>query len=74
MELKKRINTVLNKQLSRQDFIKHIAIGAVAVVGGGAVVRAAATKSAGVDTGTNLGTAYGDTAYGGSQERMRGRS
>lgn len=65
MEIKNTLNQLFGKPMNRQDFIKHIAIGVVAVVGGGALVRM------GLSGGRFDRTAqveYDDSAYGGVKQ------
>ncbi|MFZ2544921.1 MAG: hypothetical protein WAW80_03015 [Candidatus Saccharimonadales bacterium] len=62
MAIKTQISAILNKKMDRQDFLKHIAIGAVAVSGAGAALRLLGpSKPAGKSSG------YGSSAYGGAK-------
>jgi hypothetical protein len=60
MAIKTQVNAILNKKMDRQDFIKHVAIGIVAISGAGSALRLLAPKQQKADTG------YGGSAYGGS--------
>ena len=61
MALKTQINTLLAKKMDRQDFIKHVAIGMVAVSGAGAALRLLAPKQ----KQQAMNSGYGVSAYGG---------
>lgn len=69
MQIKTQLNDVLNKKLSRKDFLKHVAIGMVALSGAGAALRLLAKDSN--PSVTNRGGGYGTSAYGGRQEGNR---
>lgn len=69
METKNNLKLLLNKQMNRQNFIKHVAIGAVALIGGGTLVRLAGSG----DKSQISGASYGGIAYGGESTR-RGRA
>lgn len=60
--------------MSREDFLKHVAIGAVAVVGGGALLRLAALKPGAPETSVGSAAGYGGAPYGGSEPRAGGRA
>lgn len=61
MALKTQVTAILNKKMDRQDFIKHVAIGMVAISGAGAALRLLAPKQK-----QQKSTAgYGASAYGG---------
>lgn len=64
MALKTQVSAILNKKMDRQDFIRHVAIGIVAVSGAGAALRLLApTKQKQRTNG------YGASAYGGSPKQ-----
>jgi hypothetical protein len=69
MAIKTQVSELLNKEMDRQDFLKHIAIGLVALSGFGAVLRYAAPKQGHNQTTNSLG--YGSSAYGGSSEHSK---
>lgn len=61
MAVKDQVQVLLSKKMDRQDFIKHVAIGLVAMTGASAMLRALTIKQKqpSVDGG------YGASAYGG---------
>ena len=69
MKINRQVTAILNKPMDRQDFLKHIAIGVVALKGAGAALRLLAPENnkqvAAVDNG------YGGSAYGGEEERAK---
>lgn len=69
MEIKSNLKQLLGKQMSRQEFLKHVAIGAVALIGGGALVRLAGLGG----SSAHDATYGGGGAYGGDPSR-RGRA
>lgn len=67
MTVRSQVNEILNKKMDRQDFIKHVAIGVVAISGAGAALRLLAPKqSKPVSAG-----GYGGAAYGGSKDSTK---
>lgn len=74
MDTKKQINKLFSKKMSRQDFIKHVAIGAVALVGGGALLRLTSIKPSAPSAESRSTVGYGGAPYGGSEPRSGGRS
>jgi len=63
MAIKSQVNALLSKKMDRQDFIKHVAIGVVALSGAGTALRLLAPKQTkSVDNG------YGGSAYGGAKD------
>lgn len=65
---KEQFNLLLSKKMNRQDFIKHTAIGIVALTGFGAALRLLSQpkqKQASTDVG------YGGSAYGGDTESKK---
>lgn len=67
MTLKAQVSTLLNTKMDRQDFLKSIAIGAVAASGAGAALRLLAPKQQKSDA--TLG--YGSSAYGGVKSQSK---
>lgn len=65
MALKTQVATILNKKMDRQDFIKHVAIGVVALSGAGAALRVLGGSKP-KTSNANLG--YGSSAYGGTKK------
>lgn len=69
MELKNRISSILTKEMDRKGFIKHLAVGALAVIGGGLLLRVLSLNN---DRGSERRVpmdAYGDVTYGGARPR-----
>ena len=62
-EVKEQIQVLFNKKMDRQDFIKHVAVGVVAMTGAGAALRTLAPKQQ-----KAVGSAYGASAYGGASD------
>ena len=70
MKISPQVSAILNKQMDRQDFLKHIAIGVVALSGAGAALRLLAPDGKPIN---NVAIApvqkgYGGSAYGGNEE------
>lgn len=63
MAIKTQVNAILNKKMDRQDFIKHIAIGIVAMTGASTALRLLAPKP----QSSQASDGYGGSAYGGSR-------
>lgn len=61
MAFRTQLDAVLNKKMDRQDFLKHVAVGVVAVSGAGAALRLLAPKQKSTATG------YGSSPYGGTK-------
>lgn len=66
MEVRNQLKNILDKQMDRQDFIKHVAVGAVALVGGGALIRMSMSNNPSGQASQQVG--YGDSAYGGTNQ------
>ncbi len=64
MNIKSQVNAIFNKKMDRQDFIKHVAIGMVALSGAGTALRLLAPKQ----TRSTSSNGYGSSAYGGAQD------
>ncbi|MCA9327776.1 hypothetical protein KDA14_04580 [Candidatus Saccharibacteria bacterium] len=62
MAIKEQVNVLLNKKMDRQEFVKHVAIGLVAMTGASSVLRSLTPKHK--SAGSAYG--YGASAYGGS--------
>jgi|GEM_PF-608821 len=68
-----QLSDFINKKMSRKDFLKHVAIGAVAVASGSALLRLMTTfnkqSTSSTSTSTNSNpsplTGYGAMPYGG---------
>lgn len=61
MAIKAQVNAILNKKMDRQDFLKHLALGVVAISGAGAALRLLAPKQ----QTKSKSAGYGSSAYGG---------
>jgi hypothetical protein len=64
MAIKTQVSAILNKKMDRQDFIKHVAIGVVALTGAGAALKLLAPSDK--QQKTSVG-GYGGSSYGGSK-------
>ncbi len=67
MALKTDISTLLNAKMDRKDFLKHVAIGMVAVTGLSTMLRALTPtqqQSRKVSSASSA-AGYGSSAYGG---------
>lgn len=62
MAIKEQVQVLLNTKMDRQEFIKHVAIGLVAVTGASTALRAVLPKQRASSHG------YGMMAYGGKPE------
>jgi len=60
--------------MDRKKFLRHVAIGGIALVGGGELLRLTSNKPGAADAESLSGMAYGGVAYGGSRPVRRGRS
>lgn len=68
MEIKNQLKTILSKRMDRKDFIKHVAFGAVALIGGSFLVRMASLNADGDNASPAPVLAYGKgSAYGGDK-------
>ena len=61
MALKTQVAAILSKKMDRQDFIKHVAIGMVAISGAGTALRLLAPKQ----NQQQSTVGYGASTYGG---------
>lgn len=61
--MKNDVEKLLQKQMDRKDFIKHVGIGFAAIMG---VTAIAKTLSAMTNGGKSQSSGYGSSAYGGS--------
>lgn len=62
MAIKSQIDAILNKKMDRSGFIKHVAIGMVAMSGVGAALKVLNPKQ---QQNTVSAGGYGGSAYGG---------
>lgn len=72
--MKNDINTLLQKQMDRKGFIKHVAIGFAALVGVTTVVKTLTTMTNGDKNQTTSSTGYGSSSYGGRPSRSTKQS
>ena len=64
MPAKAQLNALLSKKMNRQDFLKHVAIGMVAVSGVGTALKLLSDKQ---PQQQNSASGYGGSAYGGNK-------
>lgn len=69
MDIKKQLASILDKQMDRKDFLRHVAIGTVALVGGGVLLRLGSTNVRPPVSPRPDG--YGAAAYGGGNPDTR---
>lgn len=67
MTVKSQVNAILNTKMDRQNFIKNVAIGVVAISGAGTALRLLAPKQ----QSKPASVGYGGSAYGGSKEALK---
>lgn len=65
MAFKAELGTLLNKKMDRKDFLKHVAIGVVALTGLSAIVRTLAPAPAQNKSVSSAPQGYGSSVYGG---------
>lgn len=66
MAIKPQVSALLNKKMDRQNFLKHVAVGMVAISGAGAALRLLNQNQKPAAT-TSQSVGYGGSAYGGSK-------
>lgn len=64
MAIKPQVASLLNKKMDRADFLKHVAIGVVAISGVAGVLRAISGGEQKQDTASS----YGGSTYGGTKQ------
>lgn len=64
MTTKSQLHAILSKKMNRQDFLKHVALGIVALTGVGTALRLLSSDSKSVSTAQG----YGASAYGGKSK------
>ena len=69
MVIRQQVTAVLNKKMDRQDFIKHVAIGMVALSGAGTALRLMTPPQQGQHHSVQAG--YGGSSYGGIDEQKK---
>lgn len=62
MAIKTQVSAILNKKMDRQDFLKHVAIGVVALSGAGTALKLLSPR---VKQQSAKSNGYGGSAYGG---------
>jgi hypothetical protein len=67
MAIKTQISAILDKKMDRQDFLKHLAIGMVALSGIGTALKLLSPKQ-----GKAVDGGYGSSAYGGVNDKNVG--
>ena len=60
--IKIQLGEILDKKMDRRDFLKHIAIGLVALTGANTALRLLSPQQ------RNIGGGYGSSAYGGHED------
>lgn len=66
MDVKQQIQAILTKKMDRQDFMKHVAIGVVAMSGASNALRLLGASKQVSDAESSEG--YGSAGYGGDDE------
>ena len=61
LNLQKSVNQLMEKEMDRRDFLKHVGIGFLAFTGVAAIVKTLNTLN-----GSNQTVGYGSGAYGGN--------
>jgi hypothetical protein len=61
MAVKEQVQVLLNKKMDRQGFLKHLAIGMIALTGVGSVIKVMAPKQ----NSSSVNNGYGGSSYGG---------
>lgn len=64
MAIKPQVAALLEKKMDRADFLKHVAVGVLALSG-----VAGALRTLGVSQPGNNPQAYGSSAYGGIKQK-----
>jgi hypothetical protein len=65
-----RLETLLQKKMSRREFLTHIGLGLLAAVGIGGMIKHLLNGNDHAVTKPNIGS-YGTSAYGGSKRNNR---
>ena len=65
MVLRSQLTALLNKKMDRADFLKHLAVGVVALTGVGGVLR---TLGESPQPPKASQQTYGNSTYGGSRQ------
>lgn len=63
MAIKTQVSAILDKKMDRQDFLKHVAIGLVALSGAGAALKVLGSSQTKQQSSAKSNS-YGGSAYG----------
>lgn len=63
--MKDQLATLLSKEMDRKEFIRFVGVGAMLLVGGGAIMTALSHLSGTKSSAQRTGYGYGSSAYGG---------
>lgn len=67
--MKAQLNTILNKEMDRKDFLRHVGVAVMMFAGGGAIMQAIGSLQTGGRTPAPASRpasyGYGSTPYGG---------
>lgn len=66
--IKQQFNDILQKEMDRKDFLRHVGVAAAAIVGIPAILKALNQTGVGSPVQRNFG--YGSSVYGGSGTRQ----
>lgn len=65
----KHVDTLMKREMSRQDFLKTLGIGALSLFGFSSVIKMMSGMNGGTSSHHKIVTnGYGSTPYGGNQE------
>lgn len=67
--IKQQLNTILQKEMDRKSFLKHIGIAAIAVMGVPAVLKSFDSLGGGKSAERTV-AGYGSSAYGGRSSQV----
>lgn len=63
--MKTQLNTIFNKEMDRKDFLRHVGIAMMMLVGGGAIMQALGSLHSGRTSSQSKSYGYGSSPYGG---------
>ena len=69
--IKQQINDLLQQEMDRKDFLKHMGVAAVALIGVPAVIKALSQSAAQPSAQSAKNMGYGSSAYGGSTSSLK---
>lgn len=61
--IKQQLNTLLEKEMDRKDFLKHIGVASIALIGLPTIIKS--ISSVGTTPQPSKSQGYGSSAYGG---------